>query len=209
MDEAELIDLYEELVETLQSLNREAPEIKEMYENTKEDLERSLSVIQKTAAQEIDKIKKAGTAENDAIARLFSEQNKKMEELNQHLDQIKDSFDEQRNKFGDLEKKIITIEEKLDELCPTVEIDYEETAPAIELFDKYYGRIGRPVVLEKPNYTNDYCFRVSGIDEDNEVLTGRFYRQGRLYGNKSTFDFSTTCRMFNGSTLDDVIEGDI
>ena len=48
MDETEMIDCYEELIETLQSLNKETPKVRELYDNVNEALTQALSDIQKT-----------------------------------------------------------------------------------------------------------------------------------------------------------------
>lgn len=244
MDENEMIDFYEELVETLQSLNKEVPEIKRLYDNAKEELEQSLSAVQNAVSGAKDELRKAEASSLDRITKISSGRKKqvddqlmalddvmkkasklqkaldistdyvkrteeKIEKLNQHLTQVDDYIDTQQDVISKLEKRIGLFEEKLKEILPVVEVDYEELSTAIDLYNKYNGRIDRPVVLEKANYTNDYCFRVSGIDEEESVLIGRFYRQGKLYGEKDTFPFSTRCRMFKGDTLGDVIEGDI
>lgn len=244
MDETEMIDFYEELIETLQSLNRETPKVRELYDNVNEVLTQALSDIPKTAEKAQEELNKAETAGINRVTKLSSERKKQIdeqikaldksinnasklqkaldlsadyvqqveeqfEELTEYIEQLESIIDEQQSQFGKLEQRIMLLEGRFNEIQPSIEIDYEELSTAINLFNKYNGRIGRPVVLEKPNYINDYCFRVSDIDEEEKVLIGRFYRQGELYGRKNTFPFSTRCRMFNGDTLEDVITGEI
>lgn len=244
MDETEMIDFYEELIETLQSLNKDTPKIRELYDNAKEELAQSLSDIQKTADKAKEELGKAETSGMSRIAKLSAERKKQIDEqikaldgsiknatklqkaldlsadyiqqteeqfedLTEQIEQLVNIIDEQEDQISKLEHRMMFLEGRLNQLQPSVEIDYEELSTAIDLFNKYNGRINRPVVLEKTNYTNDYCFRVSGIDEEEEMLIGRFYRQGELYGKKNTFPFSTRCRMFNGDTLEDVIAGEI
>ncbi len=150
-------------------------------------------------------LQKALGITSDSVQRI----NEQFAELTRYLDQVKESVDEHKSRFARLEKRLGALESALNEIHPPMEIDYGELAPGIDLYNKYYGKIGRPVVLEKPNYTKDFCFRVSGIDEEQGVLTGRYYQLGKLYGNKTTFNYSTPCRMFNGETLDEVIAGEI
>ena len=145
----------------------------------------------------------------EKLADYIQQAEEQFEELTEYMERLESIIDEQQNQFGKLEQRIMLIEGRLNEILPSVEIDYDELSTAIELYNKYHGRIDRPVVLEKTNYTNDYCFRVSGIDEEEETLTGRYYRKGKLYGQQTTFPFSTRCRMFNGDTLEDVIAGEI
>jgi len=244
MDGSEMLDLYEELVETLQQLNKEAPKIKELYDNSQKELEQARSALQSVLFQAKEELAKAETAGTKRITDLSSarkkhideqiktlddvvlraanlqkvlgvssdvaqEINEKISGLSQNLSQIKESLDGQKARFSKLEKRINILEEAFSALNPVMEIDYSELAPGIDLYNKYNGRIGRPVVLEKPNYTKDYCFRVSGVDEEQGVLIGRYYQLGKLYGNKTTFNYTTPCRMFNGETLDEVIAGEI
>ena len=244
MDETEMIDFYEELIETLQSLNKETPKVRELYDNAKEELAQALSDIQKTVDEAKAELSKAEAAGTSTIAKLSTDRKKiideqikaltgsiknatklqtalglttdyiqqaeeQFEELTEYMERLESIIDEQQNQFGKLEQRIMLIEGRLNEILPSVEIDYDELSTAIELYNKYHGRIDRPVVLEKTNYTNDYCFRVSGIDEEEETLTGRYYRKGKLYGQQTTFPFTTRCRMFNGDTLEDVIAGEI
>lgn len=244
MDENEVIDFYEELIETLQSLNSEAPKIRKLYDSATEELEQALSDVKKTVDNAKEELNKAETSGMSRIAKLSAERKKqidnqiqaledtvksalklqkalgvsaeyaqqiedKFDKLTEHLNLLAESMEEQQNQFGKLEQRIMLLEGKLNLILPVTEIDYDELSTAIELYNKYNGKIDRPIVLEKTNYTNGYCFRVSGINEEEETLIGRYYRQGKLYGNNTTFAFSTRCRMFNGDTLEDVIRGEI
>lgn len=245
MDESEMLDLYEELVETLQQLNKEAPKIKELYDNSQKELEQARSALQNVLSHAKEELTKAETAGTKKIADLSTERKKQIDEqiktlddvvlraanlqkvlgvssdtaqkineqisgLSQKLSLIEESVDGQKARFSKLEKRIGVLETAFFAPNPLMEIDYSELAPGIDLYNKYNGRIGRPVVLEKPNYTKDYCFRVSGVDEEQGVLIGRYYQMGKLYGNKTTFNYSYPyCRMFNGDTLDEVISGEI
>lgn len=243
MDEDAMMDLYEELVEFLQTLNKEAPAIRELYENAEDELERSIKSIKNAAMDAKDELIKAEMSGLDKITDLSSNRkeqideqikalndvvkkaskvqealgittefvqqtNKQFTEMSHLLDLIKKSVDEQQQRYSKMEERLSALEDKVDEISP-IEIDYDELIPALDLYNKYNDRINRPIVLEKKNYTNDYCFRVNGIDEKQEALLGRYFRKGKLYGVQSTFPFSTKCKMFNGDTLDDVIAAEI
>ena len=243
MNEVEMIDLYEELIETLQTLNTKAPEIEELYNSVREELEHSIAAIKTTAVDAKDDLVKAEVSGLDKITELSSGRKKQIDdqikalddvvkkasnlqeklggstefvqqinggfaELSQLLKQIESGMEEQQQRYSNLEERLITLEERLYELMP-IEIDYDEIISAIDLYNKYNGRINRPIVLEKPNYTNEFCFRVSGADEEQKTLIGRYFRKGKLYGEKSTFPYSAKCRMYNGDTLEYVIAAEI
>lgn len=244
MNESEMLDLYEELVEKLQQLNKDAPKIKELYDNSQEELEQARNALQSVLSKAKEELAKAETAGTKRITEITAARKKQIDEqiktlddvviraanlqkvlgvssdtaqkineqisgLSQNLSLLRESVDGQQARFSKLEKRIGVLETAFFALNPLLEIDYSELAPAIDLYNKYNGRIGRPVVLEKTNYTKDYCFRVSGVDEEQGVLIGRYYQLGKLYGNKTTFNYSTPCRMFNGETLDEVIADEI
>ena len=59
MNETEMIDLYEELVETLHELNKEAPKIKEMYTSFQKELEKQHLRLQESAKKAKADIKEA------------------------------------------------------------------------------------------------------------------------------------------------------
>ncbi len=244
MDELEIMDYYEELMETMQQLNKEAPKIKKMYDGFQEEAIKARKTLQALADEAKEVIAEAETSGAKRIKDLSSEQRKKIQEgskaletllekgtamqhslglandevakqserldglietLNSRMTELEEQLQENRK----LKQRISTLEKIMYDLVPHMEINYEELAPGIDLFNKYNGRIGRPVVLDKPSYTKDYCFRVSGVDEEHGVLIGRYYQLGKLYGDKTTFNYSTKCKMFNGATLDDVIAGEI
>lgn len=244
MDDTKLIVLYEDLLETIQSLNKEVPEVIDFYHKAKIELDQSLSVFQNTVAEAKDELSKAEASGlekiisfsasrrktiddhvrslNDAIkkaskiekaigisANYALQIESRLEQLNHHMTQLVDAIGEQENRLKDFDQRISSLEDRFVGGSVPLIIDYDEFASAIELFKKYNGRINRPIILEKQNYTNDYCFRVSGINEEAKVLLGRFYRQGKKYGEMSTFAFETKCRMFHGETLGDVIAGEI
>ena len=246
MTEVEMIDLYEELVENLQTLNKKAPEIMTLYNNAEKEIrslmtnakdelskaeESGLKQIKELSSERKKQIDDRLIALNDGVSKAAKLQDKielssdfvkqaseQFDKITECLDRLQERLDEQQLWISSLEERIDDLEVVFEEgivpddaveLAHTVEIDFDELAPAIELFEKYNGKIGRPIVLEKENYTSDYCFRVSGIDRQKKVLIGRYYQRGKLYGNNNQFSFSTTCRMYNGNTLESVISGEI
>ena len=232
MTESEMLDIYEEFIENIKELNQEAPKIRELYDGVKKEFEQSHSALvnakdelRKAEASGKESISKLSSERKKQIDDQIKALNKSVQkaaelqktlglsvdsvrEINEQLTDISNqltllqlSVAQQGIQLSNLELRIAALE-----TAPTSpEIDYDEILPAIDLYNKYYGKIGRPVVLEKENYTNDYCFRVSDIDEKNGKLIGRYFRRGKLYGSKDTFPLNEKCKMYNGPTLDDVI----
>ena len=131
------------------------------------------------------------------------------------IESLKKEVKKQKSLYKKIEERVSSLEEMINEEDSTgeddedsdVEIDYDEVGRAEDIFNRYIDEIGYPIVLEKPNYKNEYCFRVTGYDIDNQWFTGDFYQRGKVYRRNKTFPFDTQCRMFNGSTLKDVIKG--
>ncbi|MBR2783502.1 MAG: hypothetical protein IKD93_04850 [Firmicutes bacterium] len=236
MEESAMIDIFEEFIEIIQQLNQDAPKIRELYDGVKKELEQSHSALVK-AKEELSKAEASGIesiselsserkkqidakikALDKSVQRAAELQkalglsvdsvreiNEQLLKLSNNISLLQLSVDQQEIRVTSLEKRIAALK-----TAPgSPEIDYDETLPAIDLFNKYFGKIGQPIVLEKPSYTNDYCFRVRGIDEEQEKLIGRYFRLGKLYGEKDTFPFKEKCRMYNGPTLADVIAEEI
>ncbi len=236
MEESAMIDIYEEFIEIIQQLNQDAPKIRELYDGVKKELEQSHSALVK-AKEELSKAEASGIESlsklsserkkqiDDQIKALNKSVQKAAElqkalglsidsvrEINEQLLKLSNSIsllqlsvDQQDIRITSLEKHMAALE-----TAPaSPEIDYDEILPAIDLFNTYYGKIGQPIVLEKPSYTNDFCFRVSGIDEKNKKLIGRYFRLGKLYGEKDVFPFKEKCRLYNGPKLADVIAEEI
>ena len=88
MNETEMIDLYEELVETLHELNKEAPKIKEMYTSFQEELEKQRHSLQesvKKAKADISKAELEGTKNVSNLLNDFGALVKQAEKLQNRL----------------------------------------------------------------------------------------------------------------------------
>ena len=131
------------------------------------------------------------------------------------IESLKKELKKQTSLYKKLEERVSSLEENMsdedsdeeDTEDSSIEIDYDEVSSAAYIHDKYIDEIGYPIVIEKPNYKNEYCFRVTGHDDENQCLTGDFYQRGKIYRRNKTFPYDTQCRMFHGSTLKDVIKG--
>ena len=85
----------------------------------------------------------------------------------------------------------------------SIEIDYDEVAPAGELYEKYFGKINGLLILEDEEWTNDYCFVVDGLSEDGKKLDGVCYCNGKF---KRYFSYylGRKFKVFNGETASDI-----
>ena len=85
----------------------------------------------------------------------------------------------------------------------TIEIDYDEVAPAGELYEKYFGKINGLLILEDEEWTNEYCFVVDGLSEDGKKLDGVCYCNGKF---KRYFSYylGRKFKVFNGETASDI-----
>lgn len=88
MNETEMIDLYEELIETLHELNKEAPKIKGMYTSFQEELEKQRHSLQesvKKAKADISKAELKGTKNVSNLLNDLGALVKQAEELQNRL----------------------------------------------------------------------------------------------------------------------------
>lgn len=88
MNETEMIDLYEELVETLHELNKEAPKIKEMYTSFQKELEKQHLRLQESAKKAKADIKEAELKGTKNVSNLLNDLGalvKQAEELQNRL----------------------------------------------------------------------------------------------------------------------------
>ncbi len=139
----------------------------------------------------------------------------RLDDFRTEIDSLKKEVQQQNSLYNKLKKRVISLEEIMsdedsegeDAEDQDVEIDYDEVLPAVDIFNKYIEEIGYPIVIEKTNYKNEYCFRITGFDNENQCFTGDFYQGGKIYRRNRTFPFDTKCRMFHGDTLDEVIKG--
>ena len=88
MNETEMIDFYEELIETLHELNKEAPKIKGMYTSFQEELEKQRHSLQesvKKAKADISKAELKGTKNVSNLLNDLGALVKQAEELQNRL----------------------------------------------------------------------------------------------------------------------------
>ena len=134
----------------------------------------------------------------------------RIDDFESDIESLKKELKRQTSLYKKLEERVNSLEGKMNDVDADVDIDYDEVLPAVEIFNKYIDDLGLPIVIEKTTYRNDYCFRITGTDNDNQCFTGDYYRAGKIYKPNSTFPYNAKCRMFHGSTLsilNDVIKG--
>ena len=88
MNETEMIDFYEELIETLHELNKEAPKIKGMYTSFQEELEKQRHSLQESVKKAKADISKAELKETKNVSNLLNDLGalvKQAEELQNRL----------------------------------------------------------------------------------------------------------------------------
>ncbi len=144
------------------------------------------------------------------IIEMVVELDDKIKEFEKQINSLKKAQKKQMSNYKDLEERINSLEEAVIQLQneneeEEVEIDYEEVLPAIDLFEKYEGKIGRPIVLERERWTNEYCFKITGVDEENDRFIGDCYKQGIRCKEDQSYSFYTRFKMFDGETLDQVL----
>ncbi len=145
------------------------------------------------------------------IVEIVVELDAKIKELEKQINSLKKTFKKQTTDYKDLEERVSSLEEAISQLQneeeqEEIEIDYDEVLPAIEIYDKYEGKIGRPIVLERERWTNDYCFKITDIDEENERLIGDCYKEGVRVKEDQSYSYYTKFKMFDGETLDQVLD---
>ena len=130
------------------------------------------------------------------------------------IESLKKEFKKQNSLYKKLEERVNLLEENMnnedldveDDEDSDVEIDYDEVLPAVEIYNKYIDS-GIPIIIEKPTYKNDYCFRITGTDDDTRRFTGNYYRAGKIYKRNSTFPYDADCRMYHGDTINILLDG--
>ncbi len=129
----------------------------------------------------------------------------RIDDFEYEIKSLKKEFKKQTSLCKKLEERVSSVEENMNNKESDVEIDYDEVLPAVEIYNKYIES-GIPIIIEKPTYKNDYCFKVNGTDDGARRFTGNYYRAGKIYKRNSTFPYDVDCRMYHGDTTNILLE---
>ena len=141
MNETEMIDLYEELIETLHELNKEAPKIKGMYTSFQEELEKQRHSLQesvKKAKADISKAELEGTKNVSNLLNDFGALVKQAEKLQNRLKISVDVSEKIGGKISSLEKVQIA-QLKLNEVLSNNYTELDERISKLESGIQAFG----------------------------------------------------------------------
>ena len=216
MEDSLFMDYCEDLIESLKELEEGGTAIKEMYSSFRneikensEELESLSESINKAISDGLNDIPKVSTEERrkaNAILKKLNETIARGKEMEESIREGEDFLSHMSSQLTYLEKRFDYLESRIGLYIPLVDIDYEETLPAKELYNKYFGKIGRPLIIDKPSYYNEYCFRVDGISDDGNFLTGVFFQNGERHkAGLIDCNLKEEFKVFRGETLNKIL----
>ena len=235
MEDKELIDYYEDLLSQLQEIEAKLPGLRKEVDRIQKlfgEIQSSKDSFDKEIQEKRSEFDGTAKIHKDNLSKLATSNIKKITDHAQakigDAEQAKAALRETIEQAKEIEKKLSVtdtailkinagilslderikrIEKKLAEGDETVTPDYDEVTTPLELYNKYFGKIGRPLVIERVGWNNEFCFKVSGIKEDETALTGRYFKLGKRYKYNND-ELPTTyknCRLYNGPTLEEII----
>ena len=199
-----IVESYAGLLGALNRVNREAPEIQELYQQTRKEVEAEQRLLRE-AREEVKKLSKTlkqKIADADALKAAYQA---KIAEWNTFQEEVRKVVGVWNGKISEAEalrQKIMNAEPllnyRLDELARAFDYDKSETVAG--MYQKYKD-VG-PVIVRRPNWPVDTGFLVRAV-RGNQVR-GIAFTDGKPNASGSTPRASSLCKIFHGPSQRDI-----
>ena len=199
-----IVESYAGLLGALNRVNREAPEIQELYQQTRKEVEAEQRLLRE-AREEVKKLSKTlkqKIADADALKAAYQA---KIAEWNTFQEEVRKVVGVWNGKISEAEalrQKIMNAEPllnyRLDELSRAFDYDKSETVAV--MYQKYKD-VG-PVIVRRPNWPVDTGYLVRDV-RGNQVR-GIAFTDGKPNANGSTPRASSLCKIFHGPSQRDI-----
>lgn len=222
-NETEILNMYEALLLAVDQLNKDAPEIKTIYS----DLEKKIKSAEEKTRKDMEAMSKSFKDNEKAIKELGEGVKK---DISSQLDLLSQGADIAEKLIGTVEKsqkavdilleKIIDLEAKLSKLDERTAglkgylsssnvfapiMDYDEEATMGELYNKYSAFLSHPLIVQKTNFSGDFCFAIEDEMPDG-FFSGKRFRNGKQYDSgEYIYSASDLCRLYNGPSEEKII----
>lgn len=231
MDNTDIGAQYEELSLLLSQLNTDAPKIQKLYSELRSNAElQSKHILQTTI--KMDELSKttmqAIQKERDSAIELFKQYSTAAEQalseakdLKKHLDSFSSLVESTNRMMESIEHRLDRIEENLESRqlallsqqpvmkakstsTKRIEVDYDEVTTAKNLYDKYYGKIEGPLIIQRANWFGDYAFVVDELFKNETWVRGAAYADGEFRRNASYHADTEEFKMYSGPSANKI-----
>ncbi|MBQ6207122.1 MAG: hypothetical protein IJK52_08570 [Oscillospiraceae bacterium] len=199
-----IVESYSGLLGALNRINKETPEIYEMYQQARREVEAEQAKL-KEAREELRRLSKTlqrKISEADALKTAYQAKLDEWSAFQEETRKQSEMWREKIQEAEDLREKMMNAEPllnyRLDELARAFNYDTNETVAS--MFQKYRD-IG-PVIVRRPNWSADAGFLVQGV-RGNQVK-GIAFKDGKPYPAGPTPRASSLCKIFHGPSQRDI-----
>ena len=199
-----IVESYAGLLGALNRVNREAPEIQELYRKAREEVEAEQRLLRE-AREEVRKLSKAlkqKIADADALKATYQAKVAEWNAFEEEMRKQSNLWNEKIAEAEALRQKVMSAEPllnyRLDELARA--FDYERSDTVAVMYQRYKD-VG-PVVVRRPNWPADTGFLVQLV-RGNQVK-GIPFKDGKPSPSGSTPRASSLCRIFHGPSQRDI-----
>ncbi|MBR4211227.1 MAG: hypothetical protein IKR84_02410 [Oscillibacter sp.] len=199
-----IVESYAGLLGALNRVNREAPEIQELYRKAQEEIEIEKLVLREARDEykKLSKTLKQKIADADALKAAYRE---KIAEWNTFQEETRKQSGLWREQIAEAEalrEKIMNAEPllnyRLDELSRAFDYDKSDT---VAVMYQRYKDVG-PVIVRRPNWPADVGFLIQSV-RGNQVR-GVSFKDGKPTDSGSTPRASSLCKIFHGPSQRDI-----
>ncbi|MBQ9521741.1 MAG: hypothetical protein IJR72_04130 [Oscillospiraceae bacterium] len=199
-----IVESYAGLLGALNRVNREAPEIHELYQQAREEVEAEKLQLRE-AREEVKKLSKAlkqKIADADALKATYQAKIAEWNSFQEEVRKLSSLWNQKITEAEALRQKIMSAEPllnyRLDELARA--FDYEKSETVAGMYQKYKS-VG-PVIVRRPNWPVDTGFLVQAV-RGNQVK-GIAFTDGKPNASGSTPRASSLCKIFHGPSQRDI-----
>ena len=199
-----IVESYAGLLGALNRVNRDAPEIQELYQKARAEVAEEQRLLRE-AREEIRKLSKTlkqKVADADALKAAYQVKIAEWNAFQEEVRKQSDLWREQITEAEALRQKIMSAEPllnyRLDELARA--FDYEKSETVAAMYQKYKDT--GPVVVRRPNWSADAGFLVQSV-RGNQVR-GIAFKDGKPVDSGPTPRASSLCRIFHGPSQRDI-----
>lgn len=199
-----IVESYAGLLGALNRVNREAPEIHELYQQARQEIETEQRLLRE-AREEVRKLSKTlkqKIADADALKATYQAKIAEWDAFEKVMEEQSNLWKKKITEAEELRQKIMNAEPllnyRLDELSRAFNYDKSETVAA--MYQKYKD-VG-PVIVRRPNWPADTGFLVRAV-RGNQVK-GIAFTDGKPNASGSTPRASSLCKIFHGPSQRDI-----
>lgn len=204
-----LLEKYETLILVVDDLQSKIVKLTKFYEQVKEkynlydaEVEKALNEMRSTKKKVVDDINSTTTAAEKDLSKATTEIKKLLKDLSkasQEVTTVIKTATEFELSFPDFEERLSTLEQQVKNglvgNSNYIPFDYDEVLSGAEIWEKYNGKTRKPIIVQMPSWSGDYCMVITDFDEETNKITGRMYKDGEPY---STGAYPRGIRTFQG-----------